>query len=71
MMHPVVESFAKRRAGEIMVVRINVDENPQMAAEFGVQGVPTFVIIQKGFEKGRTSGALPEADFALWIASKV
>ena len=71
MMHPVVESFAKRRAGEIMVVRINVDENPQMAAEFRVQGVPTFVIIQKGFEKGRTSGALPEADFALWIASKV
>jgi len=71
MMHPVVESFAKRRAGEIMVVRINVDENPQMAAEFRVQGVPTFVIIQKGFEKGRTSGALPEADFALWVASKV
>ena len=71
MMHPVVESFAKRRAGEIMVVRINVDQHPQLAAEFGVQGVPTFVILHKGYERSRTSGALPEADFALWIASKI
>ncbi len=71
MMHPVVESFAKRRAGEIMVVRINVDEHHQVAAEFRVQGVPTFVILHKGNERGRTSGALPEADFALWVASKI
>ncbi len=71
MMHPVVEIFAKRRAGEIMVVRINVDENPQVAAEFRVQGVPTFVILHKGNERGRTSGALPETDFALWVASKI
>jgi len=71
LMNPVVESFAKRRAGEIMVVRVNVDEHPQMAAEFRVQGVPTFVILHKGYERGRTSGALPEADFALWVASKI
>ena len=71
MMHPVVESFAKRRAGEIMVVRINVDEYSQVAAEFRVQGVPTFVILHKGNERGRTSGALPEADFALWVVSKI
>jgi len=54
-----------------MVVRINVDEHPQLAAEFRVQGVPTFVILHKGYEKGRTSGALPEADFVVWVASKV
>ena len=71
MMHPVVDSFAKRRAGEFMVVRINVDQSPQIAAEYRVQAVPTFVIIHKGYERGRASGALSEADFALWIASKI
>ena len=71
MMHPVVDSFAKRRAGEIMVVRINVDQHPQLAVEFSVQGVPTFVVLYKGYERGRTIGALPEADFALWVASKI
>ena len=54
-----------------MVVRINVDQHPQVAAKFRVQGVPTFVILHKGYERGRTSGALPEADFALWVTSKV
>jgi len=71
MMHPVVDSFAKRKAGEIMVVRINVDQHPQVAADFRVQAVPTFVILHKGYERGRASGALSEADFALWVASKI
>ena len=71
MMHPVVENLGKRKAGELMVVKINVDQNPQIAARFGIQGVPTFVIIHKGLERGRTSGAMSEADLALWLASRI
>ena len=71
MMHPVVESLAKRREGELMAMKINVDNNPQMAAQFGVQGVPTFVILYKGNERARTVGVQSEADFALWVASKI
>lgn len=70
MMHPIVERLAKRRAGEIMVVKVNTDENPDLAAQFRIQAVPTFVVIFKGSERGRTSGALPEADFSLWVASR-
>ncbi len=71
MMHPVVESLAKRRAGELMAVKINVDLNPQAAAQFGIQGVPTFVILFNGNERGRLVGGQSEADFALWVASKI
>ena len=71
VMHPAVESLAERRRGELMVLRINVDNNPQMAAEFGVQGVPTFVILYKGNERGRMVGVQSEADFVLWVASKI
>jgi len=70
-MHPVVQSLAQRRAGEIMVARINVDHNPQLAAQFGIQAVPTFVILHKSHERARTSGAMGEADFAFWVASKI
>jgi thioredoxin 2 len=69
VMHPVLENLAMRRAGELMVVRINVAEHPEMSAAFGIQGVPTFVIIRKGNERGRTSGAADETQFALWVAS--
>jgi thioredoxin 2 len=70
-MHSIVESLARRRAGEIMVVRINVDQNPQIGAQFVIQAVPTFVILHKGQERGRTAGASPEADFAFWVASRI
>ncbi len=69
-MHPVIERLARRRAGEIMVIKLNVDRHAELAASFGVKGVPTFVVLQKGTERGRTSGAMPEADFSLWVASR-
>ena len=71
MMSPVVEGLARRRAGEIMVVKLNVDQHPDIAAQYGIQAVPTFVVLNKGSERGRTSGAQTDTDFALWLASKV
>jgi len=70
MMDPVVESLAKRRAGEITVLRVNTDENPDLASAFRIQAVPTFVVMKRGVEMGRTAGAMGEMDFSLWVASK-
>ena len=71
VMHPVIEQLAQRRAGELMVIRVNVDSHPEMAAAFGVQGVPTVIILRKGNEVARTSGAMDETNFSLWVASLV
>ena len=68
MMHPILERLAARRAGQVIVVRINVETYPELAREFRVQGVPTFVVVHKGAERGRTVGAAEESDFALWAA---
>jgi len=70
MMHPILERLAARRAGEIVVIRINVEYHPDLARDFGVQGVPTFVIVHKNTERGRTVGAADESSFALWAASR-
>lgn len=67
-MDPIVESLARRRAGEIVVLRINVERQPELAAPFGVQAVPTYMVIHKGVERGRVSGAMNEMDFSLWVA---
>lgn len=71
MMHPVVKNLAVRRAGDLMVLRININLHPDIAAAFGVQGVPTFLILRKATEIDRTTGAMSEADFALWVASRI
>jgi len=70
MMHPLVERLAKRRAGELMVVKVNTDNSPGLASRFGIQAVPTFVILSKGTERERTTGAMNETDFSLWVASR-
>jgi thioredoxin 2 len=70
MMHPLVERLAKRRAGELMVVKVNTDRNQGLASSFGIQAVPTFIVLSKGAERGRTSGAMAETDFSLWVASR-
>lgn len=69
-MHPIVESLAKRRAGELMVLKVNTDESGELASAFKIQAVPTFVVIRQGTEIGRIAGAMPETDFSLWVASR-
>jgi thioredoxin 2 len=70
MMRPILESLAKRRAGSLMVLKVETDRNRELASAFKIQAVPTFVVMKKGFEIGRVSGAMNETDFSLWVASK-
>jgi len=71
MMHPIVHELAERRAGELMVLQVDMNKHAELGAAFGVQGVPTFIIFSKGFERARTSGAMSETDLSLWVASKI
>jgi len=70
VMHPVLDRLARRRAGEVTVIKVNVDQYPELAQGFGIQAVPTFIIVFKGQERARTSGALSEENFSLWVASR-
>ena len=71
MMHAIVNDLAERRAGELMVLQVDMNKYAELGAAFGVQGVPTFIIFSRGYERARTSGAMPETDFSLWVASKI
>lgn len=68
MMHPIIERLAARRRGEILVVRIDVEKHPALASRFGIRAVPTFVILNRGYEIARTMGASSESEFSLWAA---
>jgi thioredoxin 2 len=68
MMAPILDRLAQRRAGEIMVIKVDVDKYPELAAGFGIQAVPTLIVFHRNTERGRTSGVMPETDLALWVA---
>lgn len=56
-MMPVVEQIEKKY--DVHVVRINVDQRPELAREYGVRGIPTFLIFKDGQLVGREVGAVP------------
>ncbi len=58
---PVVEALADELADKARVIRINVDQQPDLAAENGIRGIPTFIAYKAGHEVRRESGAIPKA----------
>jgi thioredoxin 2 len=61
MISPVLEDLAGRHAGRLKVVKVDVDANPGLAAQFAAQSIPLLVVIRDGREVDRIVGALPRA----------
>ncbi|MBX3599299.1 MAG: thioredoxin TrxC [Rubrivivax sp.] len=59
MMAPAFAQAAAQLKGRALLVKVNSDEHPQLAARFGIRGIPTLVRLHGGRETTRQSGALP------------
>ena len=60
MVGPLVDEIAGERA-DIKVGKVNVDEEPQLSAQFGVMSIPTLVVMKNGKITNKTVGARPKA----------
>lgn len=60
MVAPVLEALSKEFGTQVRFVKVNVDEDSQHAAQFGVQGIPTLLFFKGGEIVNRQVGALPE-----------
>jgi thioredoxin 2 len=60
-MAPQFNAAARQLKGQALLAKVNSDENPQLAAKFGIRSIPTLVKLQGGRELQRQSGALPAA----------
>jgi len=58
---PMVEELSRELKGKALVIRINIDEQPKVAREHGVRGIPTFIAYQSGRETAREVGGIPKA----------
>jgi thioredoxin 1 len=58
---PIVEELARQYAGRIKVAKMNVDDNPETPARYGVRGIPNLLVIKNGEVKEQMIGAVPKA----------
>ena len=56
-------------AGKVKITKLNIDENPDLAAQFGVRSIPTLLIFKDGEPAGMQVGAKPKSALADWIKS--
>ena len=63
MVAPVLEDLAREYAGQIMIYKVNTEEEQELASVFGIQSIPTLLFIPKEGQPQAAMGALPKQTF--------
>jgi thioredoxin 2 len=66
---PGVEKAAHNFAGKLKVVKVDVDEAPEVAGRYGAQSIPTLLVLHHGREIARQVGAVPPEPLLKWVES--
>lgn len=61
MVAPVVEEIAMQYEGQLKVFKLNTDENPQVASQYGIRSIPTLMIFKGGQRVDMVVGAVPKS----------
>jgi thioredoxin 1 len=67
MVAPVLNELAGEMDGKVRIAKLNVDENQQIAMEFRVSSIPTFILFKGGQMADRMMGAVPKSAFQSFI----
>jgi thioredoxin 2 len=67
MVSPALEQLATEMAGKLKLVKVNVDESPKLQQRFGVQAIPTLLLLRNGAVAARQTGAAPAGALRTWL----
>ena len=67
MAAPEVRELAREMAGKALVLKVNTEDNPNVAAQFGVQSIPNLVVLRDGKAVFQQAGLAPRAEMKRWL----
>lgn len=67
---PALEEISADLQGRVKIAKINVDENPGVAAQYGIRSIPTLLLFKNGERVDQKVGAAPKGDLARWIGAQ-
>jgi thioredoxin 1 len=71
MVGPVLEEVAAEMAGQLVIAKINVDENPLVPSKFGIRSIPTLILFKNGEVADTKVGALQKSQLLSWLKGVV
>lgn len=71
MVSPALAQVAADLSGRVKLVKVNVDESPKIQRRFGVQAIPTLMVLRNGRVAARRAGAAPAADLRKWVETAI
>ncbi|MBI1904744.1 MAG: thioredoxin TrxA [Rhodocyclales bacterium] len=71
MIAPILDDVAKDYAGKLKVAKLNIDENQETPAKFGVRGIPTLMLFKAGNVEATKVGALSKSQLTAFIDSNL
>ena len=71
MVAPILEELAKEFAGQIKVVKLDVESNPTIAQVYNIRGIPSLLLFKNGQVAGQKVGALPKHQLKAWLSEAV
>ena len=69
MIAPSLEEISDEMDGAVKITKLNIDENPDLAAQYGVRSIPTLVLFKSGEPASMQVGAKPKSALSEWIKS--
>lgn len=67
MIAPLIDETARQRNGELAVVKVNIDERPEIASLLAVRSIPTLILFRHGSEVARYSGVMNKLRLNAWL----
>lgn len=64
---PVIEEVSKEFEGKVKFVKLNTDENQELAQKYNIMSIPTVLLFEKGAIKATSVGSLPKESFKTWL----
>jgi thioredoxin 1 len=71
MIAPALEEIATELNGKVKIAKVNVDENPEIAARFGIRSIPTLIMFKNGAVADMRVGAQPKTALSSWISGNI
>ncbi|CAN0654636.1 thioredoxin [Nitratireductor aquimarinus] len=68
MIAPALDEIAAELGGKVKIAKVNIDENPELAAQYGVRSIPTLIMFKGGEVADMKVGAAPKTALSSWIS---